>query len=280
MTSAKEYVLDWRTQYSILEPYFDGRGGVVHVHAGERAPIGVFVRALRSRWLTDARWRYRWSSVLLDPDYAETHDLTGIVSEVYTKVVGRLPKRTPGPSVNVTVGTGNDVGGNLSITGNEILLEPDHYAASVQVGERVEEICAMLRKQLKKRRMAFVILNSHRYPSNELVRISRRIWDDGLATLVEFGLLLIDISDPSSSRRSDAWPPRANTVVKLPDEFGREEEAHALDDLTAVALQEGICETEPEARMFAKTLYVGGPSLVRDVYSRLGYAMTGLGVHR
>lgn len=277
MTVAKEYVLDWREQYSTLEPYFNGRGGVVHVHVNDISPTGVFVRALRSRWLAEDRWRFRWTSLLIDPDDPYTRELDGIVTEVHAKVLGRRPKQRTRSTVNATIAAGNDVGGDLVVTGNEFVIESDHRLATAQVGERIDDICGALRKQLKKRRFALVVLNSHRYAKSELVLLGRRLWAEGLDSLTAQGLLLVDISDPTSAANGcDAWPPRANVVIRLPAEFGKEEETHAIDDLTAIAIEEGLCGTEAEARMFAKTLYNSGPGAVRDLYGRLGHAMLGL----
>lgn len=259
--------LDWKAQLSTLTPFFHGRGGVIHVHAGSYSPVSAFARAVRNKLETE-EWPFKWSTVQIHPDNANTHYTADIISQIY-KSVGLDVTETGQPPVNVNVGTGNRAKQDVHIHDIEVDVAYGQEGKSGQVWGRVAQLCASLEKVLETQRVALFLMEMHKSDADKLTNFGNTLWEGALGNLTNKGLLIIDIFDPVAIRdKSYAWPlPYPDRIVPLPDQYDEQSRAHALDDLVSIAMSEGW-HTPEEARVFAVTILDASEN-IRDVYTRL-----------
>lgn len=267
MTVVSAPFLDWREQLTQLEPYFNGRGGVVHVHAGLDAPVSAFAKAVRSKLETE-EWPFRWATVQIDPFNAKTHYLPDIISQI-RETVGLSLNDPDLRSTNVKLASENKVGGDINLTDIHIDFGHDEYERSAQERERVVHLCKFLERVLKKQRVALVLVDTHKSHVDKLTKFGRKLWDGALDKLTDRGLLVIDIFDPALLEgKAYAWPPAASEIVDLPDRYDKQARAHAINDLMWFAIREGLHETPERAEVFAQTI-LDASNKISDVYALL-----------
>jgi hypothetical protein len=270
MTAVPAPFLDWREQLTQLRPYFNGRGGVIHVHAGLGAPVSAFAKAVRSRLETE-KWPYRWSTVQIDPFNAKTHYLPDIISQIRETVGLGLTDRDMRPA-NVRLGSGNRAGGDINMNNIHIDFAHDEYERSAQERQRVIHLCSFLEHVLKKQRVALILIDTHKSHADKLNKFGRKLWDGALEKLTGRGLLVIDIFDPVVLEgKAYAWPPIASEIVDLPDRYDEQNRAHAFDDLVSLSIREGMYVTPEKAEVFAQTILDTSDN-ISDVYASLARA--------
>ncbi len=282
MSLTRTWVVDWRSQFTLLRPYFEGAGGVVHVHAGPGAPSSAFARGLRSKLQTES-WPFTWSTVQIAASNANTHYLPDIIRQI-AKTAG-LPLPTPStesqPAGTVNVGTSIKARGNVTLSNIDVTLtNSDYYGRAMEEEERIASLCRSLRTFLERRRMALIFLDSHQSDEPSLIELGRKLWDGALSQLVAVGLLVVDIFDPlAMTDRSPAWPPEPDLIIPLPDRFVSEALAAAREDLVAILIEVGCFPTLAEATASAETMLAMAQD-VRTLYAGLGMARLKLGVRR
>ena len=276
MTPVRARCLDWKAQFSALRPYFEGRGGVVHVHAGPTSPVSAFAKVVRGQLATD-KWPFKWSTVQVDPsNNASTHYVPDIVSQIRRSANLNIAEVNSHP-LTVNVGNEIDAGGNVVISNVDIDVAYDEYEGPTLESKRVSAFCAALKAALETRRVALIFVDTHRTNKKSLTSLGRKLWESALEELTPNGLLIIDIFDPARlAGKTYAWPPDPNLILPLPDRYDDESRTHALDDLLSIALDEGWFLTYEEARAFAVTVLATSDD-VRDVYARLARAVAGMG---
>ena len=269
--------LDWKAQFSKLNPFFEGRGGVVHVHAASTSPASAFARVIRGQLATD-KWPFKWSTVQIDPsNNASTHYVPDIISQIRKSANLDIATANPHP-LTVNVGNEIDAGGNVTVSNIDIEVGNDEYGRSALESERISSFCVALKAALEMHRVALIFVDTHRTNKKSLTSLGRKLWEGALENLTPSGLLVIDIFDPARmASKTYAWPPDPDLILPLPDRYDDESRTHALDDLVSIALDEDWFLTYEEARAFAVTVLATSDD-VRDVYARLARAVAGMGM--
>lgn len=275
MTPIPARRLDWQPQFAVLRPYFEGRGGIVHVHAGSTSPVSAFARVVRGQLAAD-EWPFKWSTVQIDPSNASTHYVADIIVQIRKNVKLSLTNAYRQP-VTINVGNENEADGNVTVSNVDIDIAYDEYGQSELESERIDHLCASLKVVLETRRVALIFVDTHKSDANSLTSLGRKLWEGALDNLTQGGLLVIDIFDPALFGGGVyAWPPDPDLIVQLPDRYDDQSRTHALSDLASIALDEGWFLTYEEARAFAATVLATSDD-VRDVYARLARAVAGFG---
>lgn len=267
--------LDWKGQLSALRPYFEGCGGVVHVHASSTSPVSAFARVVRSK-LTANEWPFQWSTVQIDPSDAGTRYASDIISQIWKNTELNFPRADRRP-VTINVGNENDAGGNVVVSNVDINVTYDEYGQSEAVAGKIEQLCASLKVTLEKRRVALIFVDTHKTNASNLNTLGRKLWEGALGNLTQSGLLVVDIFDPALlAGKTYAWPPDPDVILQLPDRYDDQSRSQAHNDLASIALAEGWFSTHEEARAFAATILATSDD-VRDVYARLARAVASFG---
>ena len=275
MTRVPVRCLDWKRQLAELRPYFEGRGGVVHVHASSASPVSAFARVLRAKLAADG-WPFPWSTVQIDPSDASTHYAPDIISQIRRNVELNVRPVSWSP-FTISVGNENKAGGDIVVSNVDIDIAYDEYGQSALESEKIDQLCVSLKIALKTRRVGLIFVDTHKTSANNLSTLGRKLWEGALEGLTQSGLLVVDIFDPALlAGKAHAWPPDPDLILPLPDRYDDQSRTHALDDLAAIALAEGWFATSEEAHAFGRTILATSDD-VRDVYARLARAVAGLG---
>lgn len=245
------------------------------MHAGGGAPVAAFAKVLRQKLASEAR-PYAWSSVQIDPANYSTRFVPDIVTQIAKSAGLTLPPPAAKKAAGVTIGSDVRAGGNVDFTNISVSLPWDEDFQSVSESDRVDALCSALRAALRTRRVAVIFVDTHLAEPRDLVRLSNRLWDGGLAELVEHGLLVLDIFDPVvQANKCQVWPPEPCLVLNLPERFDHDSRMHAMEDLVRIAADEQLFPSEEEARAFARTL-LSSFGVVRDLHAYLATVITGL----
>lgn len=257
--------LDWDRQFEALAPLLASQvGGFVQVHASATAPTNVFCAVLRDH-LELASVDFKWTTVLITPDYSGTYLVQDIVDHVATCCNLSL-NRDPSPifSPTVNVGTQIEAGGDVSVGDVDITLVANPGSGR----SRVKELCRLLDVELETRRIALIFEGFHRTKKKHRNRMAKALWEGGLSDLVGRGLLVVDVSDPCGEKGD--WPPdNPKIIIDLPDRYDQSAEQAAARDLAAVATHEGLAATPEEGALFARYCLAMSED-VRSVYANLG----------
>jgi hypothetical protein len=249
-TTPSVRLIDWRTQFTALEPFLSTDGGVVHILAAADAPTFLFSKALRL-WMDTTPWPRRWRIGGINPLRPTTHYLEDIVLHL-EQTLELAPLNEPvGRLVRIEVA--RDIRarrGDVVIRDNAIHVNDD-VNLGYGLRRRIDRLADSIRSESGSR-LAVICVNSHDHSPESLRSLRDQVWDGVLAPCVDSGLLLIDIGD--GQRHSEYWPPPPNVVIDLPSRYEGAARADAEHDLAALALAERRYGTEPEAETFAKTL--------------------------
>ena|ERR1022692_2444549 len=275
MTLVPARRVDWKSQFSALRPYCEGRGGVVHIHAGPTSPTSAFARVVRAQLAADV-WPFKWSTVQIDPTNASTHYIPDIIAQINKNVRLSLAEANQRP-VTINIGNENDAGGNVIVSDIDIDFGSDGYGQSELESKRIDHLCVSLKAVLETRRVALIFVETHKSDANSLTRLGRKLWEGALGDLTQSGLLVVDIFDPALlAHRTYAWPPDPDLILQLPDRYDDQTRSEALADLASIALDESWFPTYEEAKAFALTVLAMSDD-IRDIYARLGRVVAGLG---
>ena len=262
--------IDWRRQLRGLEPYFADRGGVVRVLVSDGSPASTFSKAIR-QVMVGGEWARPWRCVQVDARNANTHYLEDIVVQLERSL--DLEPEAAGPIAGGGVQVGTQIKAEtVEISNVEISYQEDDYVRARRSLARLDRVVGAVGERLEAERIALLFLNSHAYDRDTLSRFRSLLWDGRLEALVESGLLLIDISDPSRGCGPD-WPPDPGLSFDLPERFDEAARLDAHADLAKLALDEAIAGNAGEADMFATTL-LGTSDTIRDLYAGLAYMLS------
>lgn len=267
---------DWDRQLEDLGPYLEEQGGVVHVWTGPSGPVSSFARALRSL-MANGEWKRPWTSVQIDNMNPETHYLSDVVRQIARSVGIELPS-SDGSTANIEVGTNIEAGGDVDVSDNVILVAADPYDRAEALSKRLDSLESALRRELRTRRVALVVLNAHDFDPRNLRTLQKELWGARLRALTDLGLLLVDISDPLVllSKKIDYWPPPPNLTLDLPDMYGEAERASAARDLGAFAVEAGLADTPEQGKEFARQILSLSHN-VAQVYTNVAIAVAARG---
>ena len=265
MSRPKVPSIDWWRPFEQLQPYLAHKGGVVHIQTKEESPISAFTKVLRSKMEYDA-WDRKWVTVQIDGDNSATHYLRDMIYQIELNLGLQIPTDQIHP-ISINLAKDIQAGGEVQIERNVInYLGGEHSGVRESLHSRVNQIIQRLDESFGQQRLGIIFYESHHADINELAAFRTVLWNSALEGLTEKGLLLIDISIEGWVH--DSWPPEPDLVVDLPDRYDKETRKEAVDDLTAILLQEGKLATEEAARTFAATM-VAHNERPRDLYANL-----------
>jgi hypothetical protein len=258
-------IIDWRRELEQLAPFLAEKGGVVQVQASDSAPASTFAKAIR-RSMANEPWPQPWRSVQIEEINPNTHYLEDVVLQLERSLALEAAPVVAGSGGSVEVV--KDVRAQaVYVSDVSIEYAEDEYSRAHRSLARLDHVADALRHRLAKERVALIVLNSHAYDRQALVRFRTLLWDERLQALTDAGLLLIDIGDRSDGAGAE-WPPPPDLVLQIPERFDDASRAHAREDLAQLALDEEIVSTAGEAQVFARTL-LASCDTVRELHARL-----------
>jgi hypothetical protein len=268
------YVVDHRSEIARLEPFLESRGGVVHVRSSPRSPASVFARNIRTV-MGRPQWPISWISVQIEPSNPNTHYVTDIVMQVADTCGISLTQGAPPTRPGIEIATDIHASGDVEVSNVNVTIVDDPYERAMGERERIGRLAAGLEELLQARRVALLFLGTHGNSADTIRSVIRDLWDGVLEPLTAMGLLLIDISDPTSMPNDCSWPPDPDIAFDLPELLDDLARATAIEDLAAIAQELGKVNSPDEALVFGKTL-VASSSDIRDLYARLGRVLLAL----
>ena len=272
MSGYAGFSIDWREQFTSLDPFLAiRRGGVIHIDARSEAPVSAFARVLRARVRDGCDGAI---AVQIDPLNSNTHYLRDVVSQIARSASIGLEPMHPDRNVVVNVGTDIKSRGDISLSNIEIALNGLDEGPEITL-EAIPHLTLGLRKVLRQRKVVLIFVNSQLWSTTDLRRINEHLWQDALSSLIDEGLVVINIGELAETQeRCDGWLMPPDLVLSLPAEYDNTSKAAALEDLVRIASDASLFESEMEVAVFARTL-VSSLS-VRELHAKLAVVLARL----
>lgn len=248
----------------MLQPYLSDRGGVVHVRVAADAPASAFVRQLRSE-MEYGNWRRRWISVQIDGDNSATHYVSDMVEQLETslEVSAGHDSSVVLPST-INVGTNNQAGGSVTVSGNQVSINFDSRVSFAQITRRVAAIRRHLENQEEDVRLAVVLSHSPASDEREIKAFVDQVWEGSLSSLADSGALLVYLAP--EGRPAPEWAPPACVDIELHPHLDELSSRQAVADLTAIAVNQRLFTSDADAAVYARTLVASSTNL-RDLFT-------------
>ena len=284
--TTRTFSIDWRDEFSELEPYISGSGGVVRVRfAGGHCAPTAFIQALSAEY--DARHE-RWQSVRLDRGDFNVRFLPGVRSVFERKMSLDLPQTVDDPAgaPSIVIGSGIDGEGDINVGVGDVNQEVHNYGESdVRLFRNrdrwVDALCKQLREFLNDGRTMLILNHSDPAEQDEFWRF---MWCDRLERLLANGLSLVHFVESGNAGYSvHGLSPAPNNTIDLPTAFNAAQMTDATEDMTRILLNEvpGICQEEARFRADTLTmthysdiprLHAEFPALLNELQLRVGCA--------
>ena len=251
------FSIDWRDEFSELEPYISGSGGVVRVRfAGDQCAPTYFIQALSAEY--DARHE-RWQSVRLDRGDFYVRFLPGVRSVFERKLRLDLPQTVDDPvgAPSIVIGSDIDGEGDIIVGVGDVYQEVHNYGESdVRLFRNrdrwIDALCEQLREFLNDGRVMLILNHSDPAEQDEFWRF---MWRDRLERLLTNGLSLVHFVESGNGARSvHNLSPAPNSTIDLPTAFNASQKTDATEDMTRIFLIEVPGISQEEARSRADTL--------------------------
>lgn len=262
--------IDWRRQFKKLQPYLDGKGGVVNVrYRGASCGANAFLSILKADFEhRPAAAKPHGASIRLDPENYKVRYLGGIRSE-FGRILGKqsLKTQTSLPTqmvVESDVLSHNSAGGNQHIEAN-FNFDADAYWAAGR-NEWVSLLVSELREHLKTKRFMIVLLMGS---SEDQAEFWSSAWNQA-SELTREGLLLVRMIDEEAQdlrHRFDEC--EHDCIVTLNAHLDGDDVAHAIEDVTAVILDQDSSGERASAEQSARGYVLGHRHNVSELHSRL-----------
>lgn len=238
------YSIDWRDEFGLLEPYLNGKGGVVRVrYAGGQSAPSAFLGTLKSEYECKDD-NSAWRSLRIDHEVYTVRYLSGIRDEFVRLMNLDLPAPDAVEGLPAEQSVFEDVEAESidaaisNVTQNNYFGGENPALMSRNRDRWVKALCENLTEFLKADHMMVVVNHGMRHDQDEFWRY---LWRGGLENLVESGLVLVhlvDVSDAVAGVHDLA--PAAQLELDLPTALGHRARADAIEDLTSI-----IVETVP-----------------------------------
>jgi hypothetical protein len=196
MIKRKARHIDWRRQFSQLDKYMDGAGGVVNVrhrgvNCGVMAFLGTLTATFESRGETHTPKKCDGVSIRLDPDNYKVRYLMGIRSEFERKLGKQSFKIERRMKIDLEgqILTQNTAGGDQHIEA-VLNIDPDPLM-SAERHDWVSAVVEALRDHLKTKRFMIVLACGSSVEQREFWS---SLWGRA-SELIHDGLLLVRIID-------------------------------------------------------------------------------------
>lgn len=269
------YPIDWRDEFSAIQPYLNESGGVVRIrYTGEQCAPHAFTQALKSVY-ESKKGNSIWRSLRIDREVYSVRYLAGIRSEFMRIMQFELPDPTnTGTTATAELNVAKDIKAkgsvNVTVSGveqntyhtgdNPILMEDGRKAW-------IGELCDRLSEFLKNNHMMIVMNNGNRDDQDQFWRY---MWQNRLDHLVELGLLLVHmVEETNGNAQIHDMAPTPDVEVDLPLKLDERRQQDAVSDLTEIFGREVPDLKEKEARAAAQTHVHGHCDDVRRLHDKL-----------
>lgn len=266
MSNSQTIPLDWRALHADLEPYLEGEGGVLHVHASRQAPTQVFVDVLSSTWLE--RSSTDWLVLRVDPADETKHYPSDLLAAISRTLNFALPSEKRS-KWTFNFANRARVKGDLNL--DNIYLTPDGPKRVDPTD--ISALCDNFDRLLAGRKFLLIFTDLQDVEARALERLSQTLWNGGLDRLAKKGLLLVAVFDPASEvmqvNNSNRFPPFPDKAVVLSPYFDTAEaRRHAIDDLVKHSLKAGWHRDPGSAHAYADGI-INSMSLMKDLQAGL-----------
>jgi hypothetical protein len=235
---ARVFPIDWRDEFSHLDPFLSGRGGVVRVcYQGSRCAPSAFLATLKSRFEIEFG-KGNWPSLRIDPDVYSVRYLSDIRSE-FERKLSMAPMDLPAalvgsPALNLF--TDVHAEGNIhatisSVTQNVRVEGETGLAQAYSRDEWVLKLVAKLADFLKQNRFMIVINHGEPHYQSEFWR---HMWNGRLANLTAEGLLLVHMFDEAAVGEPNDLAPQPEVILHLPSSLSERAQECAIEDVARI----------------------------------------------
>jgi len=276
------FPIDWRHEFAALQPFLDGRGGVVGVkYTGDRCAPNSFAETLTSVY--EGRWNGQnftaknrdWRSLRIDRHNYKVRYLPEIRTEFMRKLELDLPGTvsTSQASGTVHIASNNTAGGDQTFE-TEVRYGDDDVARRWHRDEWIESLCTQLEQFLAKGHFMVILMHGS---SEDQREFWESLWHGGMSGLVEKGLFLvrmIDRNDTAAGEHHRAAQP--DVEISLPPELYAEQQAHAIEDIANWITRRIPTYTPEQARLLAKGRVLAHSEDLNILHGKVGFWLTKL----
>ena len=261
--------IDWRRQFSKLQPYLDGTGGVVNVrYRGTNCGANAFLTLLKSDFQSRPQTtKPSGVSIRLDPENYKVRYLAGIRSE-FSRILNKPLLTKPMPASMFVeaeaVLSNNTAGGDQHIEAN--FYSDSDSDRTAERNEWASLLMSELREHLKTKRFMIVLLGGS---SEEQAEFWSSIWMMA-KELTSDGLLLVRmIDDDVNDITRDFNECEYDCEVTLTSLLDGQDVEHAIEDVTALILGKVHGYDTVASANFAKGYVLSNKHDVSALHNRL-----------
>lgn len=243
--------INWRTEFSRLNNYFQNEGGVIHIKTTQNSPSSAFVKALRSR-MEHEKWEISWQTIQIEGNNAATHYLSDMIDQIERSIGIVAP--TLEKNHNINIATGIESGGDVEISN----ITVNYGQNGGNLHGRADQIAKTILNVSKEKRTCLIFFDSDNADPKELGAFRTIVWDDKLEHLLSSGLLLIIFSEQNSDTYH--WIPEPDVILELPERYSPDSARNAIEDIVEFAISQKLFASSEEAQTFATTLVASHPN--------------------
>jgi hypothetical protein len=243
--------INWRSEFSRLNNYFQNDGGVIHIKTTQDSPSSAFVKALRSR-MEHEKWEIPWQTIQIEGNNAATHYLSDIINQIERSIGIITPSTAKNHNINIAADI--EAGGDVEISN----ITVNYGQNGGNLHARADQIAKTILSISEEKRTCIIFFDSDNADPKELTAFRTLVWDDKLEHLLSKGLLLIIFSEQNSDIYH--WAPEPDVILELPDRYSVDSARNAIEDITVFAITQKLFASSEEAQTFATTLVASHPN--------------------
>jgi hypothetical protein len=229
--------IDWRNEFAALRPYFNKKGGVVHIryHGSESAP-NAFLMTLKWRFekfrLNESR-----ASVRIDPEIGFTTHYTIDVMQTIANKVGYALESSGALSATFNIASGNTSQAGMDVDVGSIHIDALGHADAPMIRDRRITQLVMATRRFLSNGHFMIVLND--CTMAEQAFFWRDLWAKGFNNLTADGLLLVKMVDSEKQNQSKhPDEPEPTIRLSLPVEYDDSRQLDVVEDLAAILVRE------------------------------------------
>ena len=215
--------LDWLREAERLQPYFDGKPGVVRIDFdSEDAAVGKFNHFIKEQF-QNGNGKGQWLSLRLDDEWSTTHALDDKIFVIARKLeeAGIVVDWKQGQSAVGNVASGNEAGGDINITISDSVNMNGTDTSPKGVQNRLGLVCDAMRQFINNGGHFMLIINDMK--RRDQGKVWKSIWHAGLQDAGGDALSLVYYVGPECKGEPHEDAPAADVLFKLPDNIETDE---------------------------------------------------------
>ena len=237
--------VNWTKEFADMSPYLSGKGGLVHIYGGKNSAVNTFSKRVRNAFREKG-----CTHVQLNPEDHSTRYPIGMISKLSDKLGVDPPKHPK----QVSIGTGNKAGRDVTVSGNYVLIEKGAFDASDELIKRTRLLFQKIKSIIQNRQVVIFLANSHKMNLKYWNWFWQTLWEDQLNQCCANGLLVICSQEyereESELHEFDFQPA---LTIELPEKYEGESKDKATQDITDL-FSEIIEEPREASKARAETL--------------------------